>query len=212
MLGRLHVITDDTIQNRYTHVRLAELAIFGGADVIQFRSKSSDVRAMIEEASRIREACRASGVTFLVNDRVDVALAVGADGVHLGKQDMPVHLARSLMGPDAIIGGTARGVDDALETEREGASYVGLGPVFATSTKNVGHEPIGIETVREVTSRLSIPVIAIAGISLSNAQTVIAAGAWGVAVIGAVALADDPVAATRELSNGIRAASIAVRR
>lgn len=199
MTGRLHVLTDTSTQSRFSHERLAELAIRGGADVVQYRSKQDDVRTMVDQAIRVADLCRSAGVTFLVNDRVDVALAAGADGVHLGRNDMPVSIARKILGPEAIVGGTARGVDDAIEAERQGATYVGLGPVFPTSSKVVDHYPIGLETVTAVSLSIRIPVIAIAGITIENVASVIRAGAYGVAVIGAVAHAEDPEAAVRAL-------------
>jgi hypothetical protein len=107
-IGRLHVITDTTLQNRYSHAELAELAIRGGADTIQYRSKSTEMRRMILEAGEVREICNYHRVTFIVNDRVDLCQAVGADGVHLGHDDMPIARARTVLGPERIIGGTIR--------------------------------------------------------------------------------------------------------
>lgn len=195
----LHVITDTTVQRRHAHAELAELAIAGGADVIQYRSKSTDIRALIAEASAVREVCRRAGVLCLINDRVDVALAVDADGVHLGREDMPIAIARRILGPERIIGGTVRNVEHLRQAIAEGASYVGLGPIFGTTSKSLAVPPLGLEVVQEVAAASSIPVIGIAGITAANAGQVIAAGAHGVAVIGAVCAADDPMAAAREI-------------
>lgn len=197
--GRLHIITDTSLQNRYTHAELAARAIAGGASVIQYRSRRLSMRTMMLEAEEVCEVCRVSRVTFIVNDHVDVALAVGSDGVHLGWDDMPVATARRLMGDSAIIGGTARGVEDAVALERAGASYVGLGPIFDTASKRFDHEPIGVDRIRSVAPALSIPVIAIGGISVLNIKQIVDAGAWGAAIIGAVAHADDPTSATADL-------------
>jgi thiamine-phosphate diphosphorylase len=205
-IGRLHVITDTTLQHRYSHAELAELAIRGGADTIQYRSKSPDIRLLLREASEVRDVCAHHGVTFLVNDRVDVALAVDADGVHLGRDDMPLPLARKLLGPEKIIGGTVRNVDHLLQAIRESADYVGLGPVFGTSSKAVAHDLLGLEIVQQVSAVSTIPVIAIAGITAANAAEVIAAGAAGIAVIGAVCCADDVEGAAQELLKKISAA------
>jgi thiamine-phosphate pyrophosphorylase len=198
-IGRLHVITDTTLQHRYSHAELAELAIRGGADTIQYRSKSPDIRLLLREASEVREVCTHYSVTFLVNDRVDVALAVDADGVHLGREDMPLPVARKLLGPDRIIGGTVRNREHLRQAIRESADYVGLGPVFGTASKSVAHDLLGLEVVRQVSAESTIPVIAIAGITVANAGEVIAAGASGIAVIGAVCCADEVEGAAREL-------------
>lgn len=202
-IGRLHVITDTTLQSRYTHAELAERAVQGGADTIQYRSKSLDVRTMIREAGEVAEVCRRHGVLFLVNDRIDVALAVDADGVHLGREDMPLAVARRILGPGKVIGGTIRGVDHLWEAIADSADYVGLGPIFRTGSKRLPIEPLGLDAVRAVTSESSIPIIAIAGISVENIASVISAGAFGVAVIGAVCAAGDVTEAARALHREI---------
>jgi thiamine-phosphate pyrophosphorylase len=199
MVGRLHVITDTKVQSRYSAAELARHAIDGGADTIQYRSKSTDVRELLEEARAVRDVCVRAGVTFLVNDRVDVCMAVDADGVHLGREDMPLAIARRILGPAKIIGGTIRGVEHLAEAVRDGADYVGLGPVFGTTSKHVAIAPIGLDVVRAVASVATIPVIAIAGISEDNVASVIRAGAHGVAVIGAVCAAADVTGAARGL-------------
>jgi thiamine-phosphate pyrophosphorylase len=205
-IGRLHVITDTTLQHRYSHAELAELAIQGGADTIQYRSKSLEIRLLLREASEVRDVCVHHGVTFLVNDRVDVALAVDADGVHLGREDMPLPLARKLLGPEKIIGGTVRNVVHLRQAIIESADYVGLGPVFGTTSKLVDHELLGLEMVREVSAVSTIPVIAISGITPDNVAEVIAAGAAGVAAIGAVCCAEDVAGAAQDLLEKISAA------
>jgi len=207
-IGRLHVITDTTVQSRYTHAELAELAIRGGADTIQYRSKSSDVRMMIREAGEVAEVCRRHGVLFLVDDRLDVSLAVDADGVHLGREDMPLTIARKILGPGKVIGGTIRGVEHLRDAIAESADYVGLGPIFRTASKRLPIEPIGPDAVRAVSSESSIPIIAIAGIAAQNVASVIAAGAFGVAVIGAVCAASDVAEATRSLRREIDSVSV----
>ena len=203
-IGRLHVITDTTVQSRYSAAELAMLAIDGGADTVQYRSKAADMRALIAEAASVRDVCARAGVLFLVNDRVDLCLAVDADGVHLGREDMPLDIARRILGPNRIIGGTVRGVDHLIEAERLGADYVGLGPVFGTTSKQVPLAPLGLGVVGDVARAASIPVVAIAGITSANAASVIGAGAHGVAVIGAVCAADDVRAAASELYSAIR--------
>lgn len=202
-IGRLHVITDTTLQDRYSAAELAALAIDGGADTIQYRSKASDMHAVVAEAATVVEVCRSAGVTCLVNDRVDLCLAVDADGVHLGREDMPVAIARRILGTERIIGGTVRGVAHLLEAERDGADYVGLGPLFGTRSKHVPLDPLGLDAVRAVTAVATIPVIGIAGIDQENAGDVIRSGAYGVAVIGAVCAADDVRDAAARLRRAI---------
>ncbi len=208
-IGRLHVITDVTLQSRYTHAALASMAIAGGADLVQFRSKEPNFRLQLHEAEKVARICRERGATFIVNDRVDLAIAVGADGVHLGRSDMPVAVARHILGPEALIGATARSTEDVRNAESEGADYVGLGPIYSTGTKRVDHPPLGTETVREIVRHSNLPIIAIAGITIDNVADVLSCGVWGVAVIGAVVLADDPEAATRRLVSGMRRGFVA---
>jgi thiamine-phosphate pyrophosphorylase len=205
-VGRLHVITDMTIQDRFSHIGLAMMAIAGGTDTIQFREKSMASRTVVETGELIRGLCREAGVTLIVNDRVDIAMALDADGVHLGQRDLPIPAARRLLGPSKLIGGTASTPEEARAAEAQGADYVGFGHVYATSSKRKRGEPKGPNAVRAVCEAVSIPVIAIGGIDASNLPPVIAAGAWGAAVIGAVCAARDPRAATAELVAVLRAA------
>ena len=190
-LGRLHVLVDALI--------VAEAALEAGAQTLQVRSKTGTDRDRFRLARLIAERCRAAGATCLVNDRVDLALAVGADGVHVGADDLPVPEARRLMGPDALVGGTARDPETARRLVDEGASYLGVGPTFATSSKSGLPEPIGVDGLRAVVEAVDVPVIAIAGITVRTVDEVIATGAWGVAVIGAIVDAPDPHSATHDL-------------
>jgi thiamine-phosphate pyrophosphorylase len=199
-LGRLHVITDTVIQDRYGHVELARLAIAGGADTIQFRDKSLGAREAIEIASAIRDLCRDSHVTLIINDRVDIAMAVDAEGVHLGQRDLPIADARSLLGPSKLIGGTAANLDEARQVERDGADYVGFGHIYPTTSKHKPGEPKGAALLRRVCTAVGIPVIGIGGIDVPNLGPVVDAGAWGVAVIGAVCKTPDPAAAAARLA------------
>ncbi len=202
-VGRFHLITDTTVQRRHSHAELAALAIDGGADTIQYRSKSGDIRAMVDEASRVRDLCARRGVTFLVNDRIDLCLAVGADGVHLGREDLDLAIARRVLGPEMIIGGTIRNREHLAEAIAAGADYVGLGPIFGTTSKQLALEPLGLDVVRDVSAVATIPVIAIAGITPGNAGSVIDAGAYGVALIGAVCAAADVTAAASSVSRTV---------
>jgi thiamine-phosphate pyrophosphorylase len=202
-IGRFHVITDTVVQDRYGHAELARLAIAGGADTIQFRDKLLADYDQIAAARETLAVCRSAGVTLIVDDRVNVASESEADGVHLGRTDAPIEAARRALGPDAIIGGTAGSVEQAVSVEGQGADYVGFGHVFPTGTKQKDGPPVGTKMLAEVCAAVDIPVIAIGGITAYNAGAVVEAGAWGVAVIGAVCGADDPEAAARAIAVAI---------
>ena len=193
------MLTDPRFQQRFGHAELARLAAEGGADTIQFRQKSGSVRDMLEEAKHAAAVCRERDVPFLVNDRLDVALACRADGIHLGQQDFPVREARGIMGPEAIIGGTATTVEEALAMQEAGADYIGFGPVFPTTSKDNPASVKGVENLAHVCAAVRIPVIAIAGISVKRIKPVIRAGAHGVAVMTAVTTAENPARAARAL-------------
>ncbi len=195
----LYVITDAKLSRGRSHLEVIRAAIAGGATVVQYREKEGTTRQMIEEARALRELARQAGVPFIVNDRVDIALAVGADGAHVGQDDMPAPLARKLMGPGKIVGVSATNLEEALQAERDGAAYIGAGPIFATPTKPDAAPPIGLEALAEICRRVSIPVVAIGGINAENAGAVIEAGAAGVAVVSAIVAAPDVEAAAHQL-------------
>ena len=203
-IGILHVLTDTVLQTRFSHLDLARLAIDGGADTIQYRQKVGTAREMIGTAGAMQDVCTAAGVPFIVNDRVDVAIAAGADGVHLGQDDFPVRLARELLGPDRIIGVSAGNLDEAEQGIADGADYVGFGPIYATGSKSDAGSPQGLDRLSEISRALSVPVIAIGGIGADTATDVIRAGAHGIAVISAVCCREDPGAAARALLERIR--------
>jgi thiamine-phosphate pyrophosphorylase len=202
----LHVITDFHLQQRYSHSELTVLALEGGADMIQFRHKTASVRPFLHEASAACTAHRAwkhahpgsRPSLFLVNDRVDVALAIGADGVHVGQADLPADHVRRLIGPDRILGVTATTRAQCIQAERDGADYIGFGPVYPTRSKNNPAEIKGLDGLREAVRSVSIPVIAIAGVTPARCTSILEAGACGAAVMSSVVLAAHPTAATRE--------------
>lgn len=202
-IGHLHVLTDTELQSQFSHLELAQLAIDGGADTIQFRQKSGSTREMIEIARKLKGMCAEAGVPFIVNDRVDVAIASKADGVHLGQDDFPIALARKLMGEDVIIGGSAVSLEDAQRCFAEGADYVGFGPVYPTSSKPDASSPTGIEIMKKAVAAVPLPIIAIGGINAENTHEVIRAGAYGIAVISAVCCQADPKKATQMLSQAL---------
>jgi thiamine-phosphate pyrophosphorylase len=186
---------------------LTRAALDGGAPVIQVRVKGTTDRERYELTEPIADLCATAGVACIVNDRADIALALGADGVHLGAEDMPVRAARGVLGPDFVVGGTARDPATARRLQEEGATYLGVGPVYATATKDGLPEPIGLDGLRAVVDAVTIPVIAIAGITAERVPAVVDAGAHGVAVVGAVAAAADPRDATAALVAALEAMS-----
>ncbi len=198
-IGRLHLLTDTVLQSRYSHVDLTRIAITGGADTIQLRQKAGTTREMIEVAKEMKRVCASAGVTFIVNDRVDVALAADADGVHLGQDDFPIPLARTLLGEDRVIGGSAGTLEEALKCQSEGADYVGFGPVYTTTSKHDAGPPSGLSLLKLVMGHVSLPMIAIGGITAENVREVMASGVFGIAVISAVCCQLDPEEATKSL-------------
>lgn len=198
-IGKLHVLTDTVLQTRFSHVELTRLAIKGGADTIQFRQKSGSTREMIEVAKQMKQLCAENGVTFIVNDRVDVAIAAEVDAVHLGQDDFTIPLARKLLGEDVIIGGSASTIEEARDCLSEGADYVGFGPVYPTSSKDDAGPVSGVSILKGVVEAIPLPIIAIGGVMAANTAEVMQAGAHGIAVISAVCCQEDPEQATKDL-------------
>jgi thiamine-phosphate pyrophosphorylase len=193
-LGRLHLITD-TRSGRDT-LGVVAAALRAGFDVVQVRPEDevSD-REAFELTVRVLAMCRELGRTCLVNDRLHIALAAGADGGHVGADDLPVAAARRILGPAAILGATARDPDTARRAVADGASYLGVGPAYATTTKSGLPAAIGPAGVRAVAEAVDVPVVAIGGVTPARAAELFAAGAHAVAVVGAVSAAADPYAA-----------------
>jgi thiamine-phosphate pyrophosphorylase len=196
----LCVITDE----HSDPVELARMALEGGAGMVQLRRKKASGRELYEWALRIQELCRERQALFIVNDRVDIALAMKADGVHLGQQDLPAPAARALFGPGTMIGVSVSSAAEAAKAAEEGASYIGVGHIFPTFSKDKPSEPLGTAAIRTIRKAAQLPVIAIGGIDHDNAAEVIRTGASGIAVISAVSDSSDPAAAARELVKRIR--------
>ncbi len=201
---RLNAIVDPERAGGHDLVDLARLVAEGGATLVQLRDKRRETRDMIAEARAIKVALAPFKVPFVVNDRVDVALAARADGVHLGPDDMSAEDARALLGPNAIIGLSIKTVDEAATAPVEFIDYAGVGGVYATLSKEQKSAPIGTEGFARVANALrsrapTLPVAGIAGIDAGNAAAVIAAGADGVAVISALSVVADPARTAREL-------------
>ena len=205
-IGVLHVITDTTLQSRFTHAELAELAIQGGADTIQFREKQGTTRELVAIARAMQKVCKASKVPLIVNDRADIALAVGATGAHFGQDDMPVSIGRRILPTEAVIGASARTEEKILEAITAGADYIGFGPIYGTTSKPDAEMAKGLERLRRMCDIAACPVIAIGGIGVETAGDVIRAGAHGIAVISAVCAHPEPNAATQALLNEIHGA------
>jgi thiamine-phosphate pyrophosphorylase len=195
----LYLVTDSSLSRGRASLDVVAAAIRGGATMVQYREKGATTRALIEEARALLELCRSKGVPFIVNDRADVAIAVDADGLHVGQEDMPAAVARRLLGKDKILGVSAENLEEARRAAADGADYVGASPVFATPTKPDATLPMGIEGLRSLAGGIGIPVVAIGGINAGNAASVIAAGAAGIAVVSAIVSADDVAAAARSL-------------
>jgi thiamine-phosphate pyrophosphorylase len=202
---RVYVVTDRRLQAGRSEVEVVAAAIAGGATAVQLRGKELTGRELVEVGRALRELTRRAGVLFLVNDRVDVALAVDADGAHVGQDDLPAAVARRLLGPGRILGVSAATPEEARAAEAAGADYLGVGSVFATATKADAGAPIGPAGLRAVVGATRLPVVAIGGITADNAVDVMAAGAAGVAVISAVVGAEDVTAAARRLAASVEA-------
>ncbi len=198
----LYVITDRLLARGRSPLEVADKAIEGGATCIQLREKDASVttRELFNLAEKLRVLTREKGVALIINDRLDIALSVGADGVHLGQDDLPLGVARRLLLPGMILGASAGDPRQAREAQDLGAAYLGTGAVFGTATKPDAGEPIGPAALAAVCRSVEIPVVGIGGIDATNAREVIAAGAAGVAVISSVVGAADVAAAARRIA------------
>jgi thiamine-phosphate pyrophosphorylase len=200
---RLHVIVD--VSPADDGLALAQAVLAAGAPAVQARAKAGTDRQRLALVAAVARACADHGATCLVDDRVDLALAVAAGGWHGGADDVPVDVARRLLGSGALVGGTARDPEAARAAAAAGASYLGVGPVYATTSKAGLPDPLGLERLAQVCAAVAIPVIAIAGVTAERVPEVLAAGAHGVAVIGAVRGAPDPTQAVRRLLDALEA-------
>ncbi len=194
----LYVITAATPELGRDHYDVAVAAVEGGATAIQLRIKKRAMGEALKIATAIHEMTSAAGIPLIINDHVGIAMASGAEGIHVGPDDISVSAARRMLGAAAIIGRSAGKHDEAIKAERASASYVGVGPVFPTGTKPQ-KSPVGVSRLMKVKAVLGLPVVAIGGIDAANLASCIEAGADGVAVVSAVAMAEDMVAATAEL-------------
>src|SRR3989344_2920205 len=192
----LYFITDSRLTKK-TVIDDVKSAIKGGIKIIQYREKGASKEQMLAEAKEIKKLCQKGNVIFLVNDRMDIALAVDADGVHLGQDDTSYETARNILGKNKIIGLTAHNVDESVEAEKLGVDYIGLSPIFSTSTKDDAGKACGTEMITQVKKHVKIPVVAIGGINESNIGQVLKAGAKNMAIISAILTKDDVGKAVR---------------
>lgn len=203
-LPLLNVIIGGPLCQERDYVELTRLAVENGASLIQLREKEGECRQLVEIASRMGRVCHEHGALFIVNDRVDIAAACGADGVHIGQEDLPLPIVRALLGPEKIIGVSAADLDEAVDAIEGGADYLGVGPVYPTVSKNCRTDACGTNLVAELTARSPVPIIAIGGVTPHNTQPLLKAGAAGVAVISAVLGSNDPAAAVRDFITLLR--------
>jgi thiamine-phosphate pyrophosphorylase len=187
----LYAITGEQFHPGRDLVDVMEEAIKGGADIIQLRDKDSSKRDVLKKAKRLRELTAKYNVTFIVNDHIDIAIAVDADGVHLGQGDLPLLEARKVLGKDKIIGISTHHIDEAREAEQNGADYIGVGPVFPTKSKKDVVDPVTTNYVRQVANEISIPFVAIGGIKLHNVDEVLEAGATRICAISEIVGSND---------------------
>jgi thiamine-phosphate pyrophosphorylase len=202
----LYVVTDEALSRGRPTAEIVAAAIRGGADAIQLRAKELPMRDQVAIGRALRALTREAGVLFIVNDRADLAVALDADGIHVGQDDLPADLARKVVGPDKIVGVSAATVEEARIAREMGADYLGVGAIYGTATKSDAGAPVGPGRIGPIKAAVGLPVVGIGGIGRANATDVIAAGADGVAVVSAIVAADDPEAAARALKETVAVA------
>ncbi|MEC2070542.1 thiamine phosphate synthase [Alkalihalophilus marmarensis] len=188
---KLYAITGEEFHQGRDLIEVMEEAILGGVDIIQLRDKKSKKIDVLKKAQALRELTKKHAVTFIVNDHIDVALAVNADGIHVGQDDLPLAEARKVMGPDKIIGISTHKIEEARAAEAGGADYIGVGPIFETKSKEDVVDPVTTQYIQQVANEITIPFVAIGGIKLHNVDQVLAAGATRVCMISEIVGADD---------------------
>jgi len=195
----LYVVTDESLSKGRSNVEIARLAYEGGADVVQLRMKNASKEDMLKDALKIKEIADDFSKFFIVNDNIEVAIESNADGVHLGQSDLPLENAIEMIGPNKMIGISVTTVEEAKKAEAGGAAYVGVGSIFATSTKPDATQSLGLDAIYKIRQEVNIPIVAIGGINQGNIQSVIRAGADCAAVVSAVVAQDDVKKAAHDL-------------
>lgn len=201
----LYALLDDSVRRELPMLEKARAVLEARVGVLQLRLEQTNDRVALPLIRAVVALARPAGCLVIVNDRVDLALAGGADGVHLGADDLPVDVARRLLGPEALIGATTRSLAEIERARVLGADHVGLGPIFRTTTKQVSHAPLGLELFGEIARQAPLPVVGIAGVTLLNIGQVAAAGAWCAAVAGDLLQSDDLVSRARALQGAFSA-------
>ena len=202
----LYLVTDRGLARGRSTLEIITAAVNGGATVVQLREKECSTLEFIEQALGIKAFLKTRHVPLIINDRLDVAQAVEADGVHLGQKDMPLATAKGIVGDTMLIGISAECLEDAIGAEKGGADYLGVSPIYATPTKTDTAPALGLEGLREIRKAVKLPLVGIGGLNQGNAAAVIRNGADGVAVVSAIVAADDPETAARELKQVINEA------
>lgn len=203
----LYLVTDEKACKGKDFYESVEASIRGGAKIVQLREKNMDTRDFFKRALKLKEICHKHGVDFVINDRLDIAIAVDADGVHLGQSDMPIEKAKEILGHKKIIGISAKNMEEALEAQKYGADYIGVGAIFATDTKK-DSGLIDLETLKEMTNQINIPVLAIGGIGLGKLGYLKDTGIDGICVISDILGSDDPEKRTRKLLEEYRSIDV----
>ena len=194
----VYLVTDRRNKTDEEFLNIIEEAIKGGTTIVQLREKTASTKEFYELALRVKEITSRYGVPLLINDRIDIALAVDSEGVHIGQDDMPADIAREIIGDDKILGVSASTVDEAKKAEMESADYIGSGAVFPTATKDDA-DSVSKEELKEIVDSIDIPVVAIGGITVKNANTLKGSGIAGFSVVSAIMSAEDPKEASRKL-------------
>ncbi len=203
----LYLVTDEKACKGKDFYESVEASIRGGAKIVQLREKNMDTRDFFKRALKLKEICHKHGVDFVINDRLDIAMAVDADGVHLGQSDMPIEKAKEILGHKKIIGISAKNMEEALEAQKYGADYIGVGAIFATDTKK-DSGLIDLETLKDMTNQINIPVLAIGGIGLGKLGYLKDTGIDGICVISDILGSDNPEKRTRELLEEYRSIDV----
>lgn len=194
----LYPVTNQGLSNGRTNLEVLDGLIAGGARIVQLREKHLSKKDFYSLAQTVREKTTKAGMLLIINDHLDIALACGADGVHLGQDDLPLAAARKLA-PDLILGTSTHNLEEAIKDQDQGANYINIGPIFSTQTKEVSMDPLGPETIEKIAPKLKIPFTVMGGINSSNIDQVLLAGARRIAVVSAVTQASNIEQAVREL-------------
>jgi thiamine-phosphate pyrophosphorylase len=207
----VYLVTDRTFSRGRSTLEVVEAAAAGGVSVVQLREKHLQTRDFYHEGLKIRDFLRQAGIPFIVNDRIDLALALEADGVHIGPDDMPLEMARKILGPDRILGISIKDISEINENAVRLADYLAISPIFLTSTKPSETKPWGIDGLRRARNLTDKPLVAIGSMKLSNAREVALSGADCIAVVTAIVAEDDPAEATAALVGEVRSGKSARR-